>query len=205
MLKQLALTSSVLLATLSIRPAIKVPKAEVSKYTADGSLIVPNYHEWIFLSSGIDMSYATPKDPDHHMFNNVFVNPAAYHSFLTTGHWPEGTMLMLENRAAESPVSINKRGHTQSAEVMGNELHVFDHGKWLFYDQDAGSPTAKVIDAASATSCFSCHEAHAAVDTTFVQFYPTLYSVAKDKNTFSASYLKDEAAHAAKSSEPPSK
>jgi hypothetical protein len=44
--------------------------------------------------------------------------------------------------------------------------------------------------------CYSCHEQHAAVDTTFVQFYPTLLEIAKAKHTFSAGYLKDEAANA---------
>jgi len=43
-------------------------------------------------------------------------------------------------------------------------------------------------------SCYSCHEQHAAVDTTFVQFYPTLLPIAKQKGTLSAAYLKDEAA-----------
>jgi hypothetical protein len=34
------------------------------------------------------------------------------------------------------------------------------------------------------------------VDTTFVQFYPTLLPIAEMKKTFSAAYLKDEAAAA---------
>jgi acyl carrier protein phosphodiesterase len=38
---------------------------------------------------------------------------------------------------------------------------------------------------------YSCHQDHAAVDTTFVQFYPTLMSIAQDKNTISAAYLKE--------------
>jgi hypothetical protein len=46
--------------------------------------------------------------------------------------------------------------------------------------------------------CYSCHEQHAAVDTTFVQFYPTLIELAKSKGTLSANYLKDEAANAKK-------
>ena len=29
--------------------------------------------------------------------------------------------------------------------------------------------------------CYSCHEQHGAVDTTFVQFYPTLIDAAKQK------------------------
>ena len=42
------------------------------------------------------------------------------------------------------------------------------------------------------------HEQHAALDTTFVQFYPTLIELAKKKSTLSANYLKDEAATAKK-------
>lgn len=46
--------------------------------------------------------------------------------------------------------------------------------------------------------CYSCHEQHAAVDTTFVQFYPTLLEIAKQKKTLSPSYLKDEGGESAK-------
>ncbi|MDQ1388830.1 MAG: hypothetical protein QOF56_2284 [Acidobacteriaceae bacterium] len=42
--------------------------------------------------------------------------------------------------------------------------------------------------------CYTCHAEHAAVDTTFVQFYPTLLPIAKSKGTLSASYLKESAA-----------
>jgi hypothetical protein len=37
-------------------------------------------------------------------------------------------------------------------------------------------------------SCYSCHSAHAAVDTTFVQFYPTLLPIATSKHSLSAAY-----------------
>jgi hypothetical protein len=40
--------------------------------------------------------------------------------------------------------------------------------------------------------CYSCHEQHGAVDTTFVQFYPTLLPIATQKGTLSAAYKKDE-------------
>ena len=44
------------------------------------------------------------------MFYNVFVNPTAYHGFLATGTWPDKTVMVLEVRGADSPISINKRG-----------------------------------------------------------------------------------------------
>jgi hypothetical protein len=40
--------------------------------------------------------------------------------------------------------------------------------------------------------CYSCHAEHGAVDTTFVQFYPTLKPIAARKGTLEAAYQKSE-------------
>jgi hypothetical protein len=170
-------------------------------YTEDGRLLFPaNYREWVYLTSGIDMSYSpNAMGMDHSMFDNVFVNPDAYKAFLQTGTWPDKTMLVLEVRVARSNASINKSGHYQTSDTMGREVHVKDEsrfpGKWAFFGFETDSPSKQVPKEAS---CYSCHEQHAAVDTTFVQFYPTLIELAKKKGTLSANYLKDEAANAKK-------
>jgi hypothetical protein len=165
-------------------------------YTADGRLVFPaKYREWVYLSSGVDMSYSpNAMSMDHSMFDNVFVNPDAYRAFQETGTWPDKTMLVLEVRTAGTNASINKSGHFQTTETMGHEVHVKDEarfpGKWAFFGFD-DSDTAKMVPTTAA--CYSCHSQHAAVDTTFVQFYPTLIGLAKAKGTLSANYLKDEA------------
>jgi hypothetical protein len=192
MTKQIACSASLfLLAFLPGAQSVPVPANDAPAYTSDGNLVAPaHYREWIYLTSGIDMSYAAANTaPDHSMFDNVFVNPTAYRSFAATGTWPDKTTLVLEFRAAENPVSINKRGHTQSTDLMGMEIHVKDHGTWNFYDLSDGGNVAKLIKRPA--SCYTCHEAHAAVDTTFVQFYPTLLPLATQKKTLSAAYLKD--------------
>jgi hypothetical protein len=78
---------------------------------------------------------------------------------------------------------------------MGFEVHVKDEarfpGKWAFFEFDTPSKNGTLVP--QAAPCYTCHAAHAAVDTTFVQFYPTLLPIAKDKKTLSASYLKEEA------------
>jgi len=142
------------------------------------------------------MSYnPAAQAPDHHTFDNVFVNPESYKAFLETGTWPDKTVMVLEVRGAEGRGSINQRGNFQKTEVMGLEVHVKDEarfqGKWAFFGFDGGK-TAKMIP--TTASCYSCHSEHAAVDTTFVQFYPTLLPVAKSKGTLSAAYLKEMAA-----------
>ena len=164
-------------------------------YTADGNLKFPaNYREWVYLTSGVDMSYSPNMDMGHSMFDNVFVNPEAYKAFLQTGTWPDKTMLVLEARVAGSKGSINKNGHFQTGDIVGREVHVKDEarfpGKWAFFNAEDGV-TGKLLP--REMDCYSCHEQHGAVDTTFVQFYPTLLEIAKKKNTLSAAYVKEEA------------
>lgn len=191
----------VLLASASlIVAADSTSSSEAPTYTADGKMLFPaNYRQWIYLTSGVDMSYnPNPMNMGHSVFDNVFVNPDAYKSFLQTGTWPDKTMLVLEVRKAGDKASINKSGHFQTAELMGREVHVRDdarfEGKWAFFGFDTDEPSKMVPKEAA---CYSCHQAHAAVDTTFVQFYPTLIGIAKDKGTLSANYLKDEQAASA--------
>jgi hypothetical protein len=166
------------------------------EYTADGQLKFPaNYREWVYLSTGIDMNYRPNAGMNHSMFDNVFVNPESYKYFVSNGTWPDKTMLVLEVRGSETKSAINKAGHYQTTEVMGREVHVKDEsrfpGKWAFFGFD-DAPTAKMFP--TEMECYSCHAQHTAVDTTFVQFYPTLIEIAKKKGTLSPAYVKEEAA-----------
>jgi Cytochrome P460 len=171
------------------------------EYTNDARLKLPeHYREWVYLTTGFDMSYNPAMQMGgHHMFDNVFVNPEAYKSFVETGAWPDKTVLVLEVRGAESKGSINQKGNFQSKDVMGLEVHVKDEarfpGKWAFFGFDDGK-TAKMIPLAA--DCYSCHAAHAAVDMTFVQFYPTLLPIAKTKGTLSAVFRKENEASSQK-------
>ena len=167
------------------------------QYDASGKLIFPaDYREWMFLSSGLNMSYtADPAMAGHDVFGNNFVPRAAYEAFKKTGKWPDKTIIVIENRAGATKGSINKRGVFQTTETMGLEAHVKDEarfkGGWGFFAFGNEKPATLIPYAAA---CYACHQAHAAVDTTFVQFYPTLLPTAKELKTLSASYLADEAA-----------
>src|ERR1700734_2217508 len=101
-----------------------LPAAE---YTSDGQLKFPEqYREWVYLTSGFDMSYsANAQMADHHMFDNVFVDPESYKGFVKTGTWPDKTMIVLEHRGAEGKGSINERGNFQSG-LMDVEVHIKD-------------------------------------------------------------------------------
>jgi hypothetical protein len=138
-----------------------------------------NYREWVWLSSGLGMSYSASSENPNPRFDNVFASPEAYKAFKVTGTWPAKTTLMLEIRNSASNSSINKAGHFQ-AERTDVEAHVKNEsGQWAFYSFGNGGKTGTLIP--KQADCYSCHEQHGAVDTTFVQFYPTLLEIAKAK------------------------
>ena len=180
-------------ALLAFRPSAAAP-ASGPEYTSDNKLKFPEqYREWVYLSSGFDMSYGPAMDMGHHMFDNVFVDPQSYKKFVETGTWPDKTVMVLEARRAEGKGSINQNGNYQGEEVHGLEVHVKDEarfpGKWAFFGSRDGK-TGELVPFSA--NCYSCHVDHGAVDTTFVQFYPTLMPVAKSKSTLAAGYLKEK-------------
>jgi len=165
------------------------PAADTPEFTADGKLVRPaNYRKWVFLSSGYGMSYSQniSDDPDHLMFTNVFVPPADYDYFLQHGSWPEKTMFVLEIYGSQSKGSINQRGHFQT-ELMGLDVEVKDASrfpeKWAYFGFDA-KQAANAPVAPAKNDCWKCHEQNAAVEHSFVQFYPALLKIAKENKTF---------------------
>ena len=161
---------------------------DMPRYNPTGDLIVPaDYREWVFLSSGLNMNYSagTPAGGDD--FDNVFVDPASWRAFKATGHWPEGTIFAKEGRHGATRGSINQSGQFQSGNSTYLELHVRDARfptGWGFFEVDSDKPV-RVLPVSA--SCYSCHQQHAATQTTFVQFYPTAKSFAVAASNFDAS------------------
>ena len=162
------------------------PAPDGPRFTANGQLQRPaSYREWIWLSSGLGMSYnQAAQSSGNPAFDNVFVNPAAYRAFLATGTWPDHTVLVLEARASQSHGSINQQGHYQGAR-LAMEVEVKDArrfpGQWAFFGFEGAADSAAPIPRTA--SCYSCHARNGAVDNTFIQFYPTLLEVALQKGT----------------------
>ncbi len=158
----------------------------------DGKLAFPaNYREWIFLSSSLDMSYSKLQARrGHAMVDTIGVDPVSYREFLKSGTWPEKTQLVMEVPGATGKGSINQQGKYQSGEPMGIEVHVKDStrfpGGWAFFAFGGGTEPAQQLP--TTADCYSCHQQHGAVNTTFVQFYPTLLKVATEKKTLSPGY-----------------
>jgi hypothetical protein len=158
--------------------------ADLPQYTNADELARPEgYREWVFVSSGLRMS-TNESCGEGATFTNVFVTPSAYHQFLATGNWPDKTVLVEEKRSSSNKGSLNKAAHFQT-DLMGISVQVKDVArfpeKWAYYSFDSSAKAAKANPKAM---CWQCHNDRGAVDSTYVQFYPTLKPVAQKFGTF---------------------
>lgn len=170
--------------------------ANAPTYSDSGELVrPPDYREWIYLTSGVGMTYGparTLASGGVPLFDNVFVKRESYQAFLESGHWPDKTMFVLEIRYPQTHGSINKDGYFQT-DVAAMEVALKDETrfpeKWAYFNFETRggvpAPTAKPLP--KTAGCFACHTANGAVENTFVQFYPTLLAVAREKGTVKAS------------------
>jgi hypothetical protein len=160
------------------------------RYVNGTSLARPtDYREWVYIGGGLGLTYETSRNPNAPpRFGNVFVNPSAYRSFMQTGRWPDGTILVLESRFAGTAESVGSNGRFQ-AELRALEAEVKDSrfpDGWAFYNfgtADSLRDVAAPLDGEEVARCIECHTKNTAVERTFVQFYPTLLEVARQKGT----------------------
>lgn len=193
-------------AVLRAQDAAPARVSDGASFTAAGAVARPqDYREWVYLTSGLGMSYAPealaaaaaaaaagqPRPP---VFDNVFVNRQSYRAFLQSGRWPEGTMFILELRRGERHVSIDTGGQTQGT-MVGMEAAVKDStryastGGWAYlgFSGSNGLSDSAMPNPPTA-SCYACHRDNTAVENTFVQFYPTLFEVAQKMGTVKTTY-----------------
>ena len=187
--------ATILILAYGIACSLSVARAQQTggdgpRYTGTALVRPADYREWVFLSSGLGMTYEPPSaNPRPPTFGNVFVNPSSYRSFMKTGKWPDKTMFVLEFRNSDSEGSINKSGRYQTG-LAAVEAEVKDSrfpDGWAFFNFRDGA-SAEPLSAKDSASCVECHTKNTAVERTFVQFYPTLLEVARRMGTVKSGF-----------------
>jgi Cytochrome P460 len=158
-----------------------------AQFNSDGKLVRPeDYRRWAYVSSGFGMSYNPGAGGNGApAFTNVFVTPAAYYFFQANGTWPDKTAFVLEIYSSTSHGSINQKGSFQES-LVGLDVEVKDVSrfadKWAYFNFDNSAKTASAMNP-SKNGCWNCHEQNAAVEHSFVQFYPEFLKIAREKGT----------------------
>jgi hypothetical protein len=157
------------------------------QFSSDGKLVRPvDYRRWVYVSSGFGMSYSpAAENSQNPTFTNGFVNPSSYEYFLANGKWPDKTIFVLEEYSSTSHGSINQHGSYQQ-QLLGLAVEVKDEKRfpdtWAYFGFSPDGKNASAITPGR-NDCWQCHEQNAAVEHSFVQFYPELLKVARAKGT----------------------
>ena len=164
-----------------------------AKFTAEGQAVIPNnWRQWVYVGTPLTPNALNNGKAPFPEFHNVYMEPSAYAHWAKTGKFANGTQivkeLVLVRQKGED--EMNKDGSTAEVsgvgyfqgEFAGLELTVKDTerfkdepGGWAYFSfGHKPPPYEKVAKAFPTDACNACHEASAADDFVFTQFYPVL-------------------------------
>ncbi len=150
---------------------------------ADGELARPTgYREWIYVGTPVtpnDMNNGKAAFPE---FHNVYIDPASWAHWKETGEFRDGTILIKELVSVGTKSATSGNGYFEGdflgleATIKSTEHFPDEPGNWGYYS--FSTPDHKTLTASAkafpAASCNACHQASAADDFVFTQYYPVL-------------------------------
>jgi hypothetical protein len=170
-----------LMAMATLIPSARAPYPPKPEFNEQGQLIRPEgYREWVYVGTPITPNDMNPPAASFPDFHNVYIHPADYHHLQQTGQFPDGTVLIKELVSVGSKQAVSGNGYFMG-DFIGLEATIKDSkrfadqpGNWAYFSFGHEYPLSDVADAFPAASCNSCHEATAAQDFVFTQYYPVL-------------------------------
>jgi hypothetical protein len=173
-------------AALAIMIAVVVPPeafAEEHFQMEDGELLRPvGYREWVYVGTPVtpnDLNNGKAAFPEHH---NVYIDPDSWAHWKAEGEFRDGTILIKELVSVGSKAAVSGNGYFQGefigleATIKSSEHFPDEPGNWAYFsfstpDHTTLTESAKAFPAAA---CNACHQAAAADDFVFTQYYPVL-------------------------------
>ena len=121
-----------------------------------------NYREWVFLGTSATVSHTVGSQ----LSQTVYINPSAFREYRRSGHFPDGTAIVLESTTESGTVieisaSLKDRRFTE-----GWGYFRFENNGYEIPEKAAVLPVAD--------GCVTCHRDQGATDHVFTQFYPVL-------------------------------
>jgi hypothetical protein len=149
----------------------------------DGELQRPTgYREWIYVGTPVTPNELNNGKAAFPEFHNVYIDPESWSHWKVTGEFREGTILIKEHVAVGSKAAVSGNGYFQG-DFVGLEATIKsaahfpnEPGNWAYYSFSTpeGETVTTTATAMPTASCNSCHDASAADDFVFTQYYPVL-------------------------------
>ena len=174
----------VLIIVVFTRPTQAEKDKHYHKFNDKGELVRPEgYRTWIFVGTPVtpnDMNDGKAPFPE---FHNVYIDPGSYKHYKKTGKFREGTILVKELVSVGSKKAASGNGYFEGdfigleATVKDSKRFAKEPGNWAYFsftNKDHSLPYKATAPAFPAPACNACHQANAADDWVFTQYYPVL-------------------------------
>ncbi len=173
-------------------PAAKAPAKEKTakkgawpKFDEQGNLVRPKgYRAWIFVGSEVTPNDLNNGHADFPEFHIVYINPSSFKEYKKTGKFPDGTIIVKELVSVGAKQAPSGNGYFMgnyqglAASVKDPNRFPKEPGNWAYFNfTGEGGKLVKTAKAQPTASCNTCHQANAAEDWVFTQYYPVLRAV----------------------------
>lgn len=149
----------------------------------NGELVRPTgYRSWVFVGTPVtphDLNGGRASFPEMH---NVYIDPGSYNHYKETGDFREGTIIVKELVSVGATSASSGKGYFEG-EFLGLEASVKskqhfpnEPDYWAIFSFT--NPESGILKATApalpVANCVACHQANAAHDNVFTQYYPVL-------------------------------
>lgn len=167
----------------SIHADMSSKQSSYLHFNTKDELVRPTgYREWVFIGSPLtpnDMNNGKAAFPE---FHNVYIDPISWAHWKNKGEFPQDTIIVKELVSVGSKEAVSGMGYFQGdyigLEAMVKSKHRFPDapGNWAFFRFTVEGTQKLHMNAAAQPNqnCSSCHQANAATDMVFTQYYPVL-------------------------------
>ncbi len=160
-------------------------QAALVAFTQDGKLKKPEgYRHWVYVGTPITPNELNGGEAPFPDFHAVYIDPESYAHYEKTGEFRDGTVMIKELVGIGTKQATSGTGYFMG-DFLGLEASVKDSkrfkdepGHWAFFTFGHHYPLKAEAPKQNAASCNACHQASAAKDYVFSQFYPVLRAAA---------------------------
>ena len=152
-----------------------------ARFDDNGDLLRPEgYREWVYVGTPLtpnDMNNGKAAFPE---FHNVYIDPRAYAQWKQSGTFPDGTIIVKELISVGSKAAVSGQGYFMGdflgleATVKSKKRFPNEPNNWAYFSFGKRPDLTATATAFSTDKCAACHQAAAADDMVFTQYYPVL-------------------------------
>ncbi len=151
-------------------------------FNADGSMNRPSvdYRSWVYVGTPLTPNSLNPPEAPFPDFHNVYIHPSDYSEYRQSGEFPDGTVIIKELVSVGSELAVSGKGFFMGeytgleATIKDSQRFADEPGNWAYFSFGHSYPLAETAEAFPTAACNACHDASAADDFVFTQYYPVL-------------------------------